>query len=184
MWAWTPAFLSACLAARGEEVWTAVGSGAYTVGLFHLAGMLASPSMGALSDKQGRALVILLVGGISTVCSFSMGWLIGMPIILIVVVGMIYAFSALGDSPILSAGMTESVDPSYLGAAFALRGLLGFGAGAIAPLTFGAFLDWTNPAFSDVGTYATWGWSYSMLGLGGLGAVLAAYVLYKGQRRS
>ena len=184
MWAWTPAFLSACLTVRGAEALTAVGSGAYIVGLFHLMGILASLSMGTLSDRLGRAQVILLVGSISTVCSFVMGWVIGFPIVLIVAIGMIYAFSALGDSPILSAGMTESVDPSYLGAAFALRGLLGFGAGAIAPLTFGAFLDWTNPAFSDVGTYATWGWSYSMLGLGGLGAVLVAYVLYKGQRRS
>lgn len=184
MWAWTPAFLSACLTVRGSEALTAVGSGAYIVGLFHLMGILASLSMGTLSDRLGRAQVILLVGSISTVCSFVMGWVIGLPIVLIVAIGMIYAFSALGDSPILSAGMTESVDPSYLGAAFALRGLLGFGAGAIAPLTFGAFLDWANPAFSDVGTYATWGWSYSMLGLGGLGAVLAAYVLYKGQRRS
>jgi MFS family permease len=184
MWAWTPAFLSACLTVRGSEALTAVGSGAYIVGLFHLMGILASLSMGTLSDRLGRAQVILLVGSISTVCSFVMGWVIGFPIVLIVAIGMIYAFSALGDSPVLSAGMTESVDPSYLGAAFALRGLLGFGAGAIAPLTFGAFLDWTNPAFSDVGTYATWGWSYSMLGLGGLGVVLVAYVLYKGQRKS
>ena len=183
MWAWTPAFLSACLTVGGSEVWTAVGSGAYVVGLFHLMGMLASLSMGTLSDRFGRAQVILIIGSISTVCSFVMGWLIGFPIVLIVAIGMIYAFSALGDSPILSAGMTESVGPSYLGAAFALRGFLGFGAGAIAPLIFGAFLDWTNPVLSDVGAYGTWGWSYSMLGLGGLGAVLAAYVLYRGQRQ-
>jgi len=182
MWAWTPAFLSVCLTVRGSEAWTAVGSGAYLVGLFHLMGILASLSMGTLSDRLGRAQVMLLVGSISTVCSLVMGWLIGLPIVLIVAVGMIYAFSALGDSPILSAGMTESVDPSYLGAAFAIRGLLGFGAGAMAPLAFGAFLDWMNPVLSNVGTYATWGWSYSMLGLGGLGAVLVAYFLYRGQR--
>jgi hypothetical protein len=42
-----------------------------------------------------------------------MGWLFGLPIALIIAIGMIYAFSTIGDSPILSAGLTESVDPSY-----------------------------------------------------------------------
>lgn len=181
MWAWTPAFLSACLMVKGSGAWTAAAGGAYIVGLFHLMGMLASLSMGTLSDRLGRALVILLVGSISAACSFTMGWLIGFPIILIIGVGMIYTFSAIGDSPILSAGLTESVVPSYLGAAFAVRSFLGFGAGSISPLAFGAFLDWANPAYSDAGIYTTWGWSYSMLGLGGLGVVVAVYILYREQ---
>lgn len=147
--------------------------------LFHLMGIVASLSMGTLSDKLGRALVILIVGSISAACSFVIGWLIGLPIGFIFVIGMIYAFSALGDSPILSAGITESVEPSYLGAAFALRGLLGFGAGALSPLMFGALLDLANPGSAYTGVYSTWGWSFSMLGAGGLGAVMAAYVLYR-----
>jgi MFS family permease len=92
---------------------------------------------------------------------------------------MVYAFTGIGDSPVLSAGITESVDPSYLGATFALRSFLGFGAGAIAPLAFGAILDWTNPNFTADGYYATWGWAYSVLGLGGVGAVVAAFLLFK-----
>jgi MFS family permease len=179
MWAWTPAFLSACLMFQGSEAWAAAGGGSQIVGIFHLMGMLASFSMGALSDKLGRAFLILLVASISTVCSFIMGWTIGFPLILIIVIGMIYAFTALGDSPALSAGITESVDPSYLGAAFALRSFLGFGAGAVAPLAFGAILDWTNPNYAADGFYATWGWAFCVLGLGGLGAVVAAYMLFK-----
>ena len=179
MWAWTPAFLSACLIMQGSEVSVAAGGGSQIVGLFHLMGMLASTTMGALSDKTGRAFMILLIASISTVCSFLMGWMIGLPILLIVIVGMIYAFTGIGDSPVLSAGITESVDPSYLGAAFALRSFLGFGAGAIAPMAFGAILDWTNPGSAANGYYATWGWAFSVLGIGGLGAVIAAYLLYK-----
>jgi MFS family permease len=181
MWAWTPAFLSACLEARGSALWTAVRSGAYIVGLFHLTGIVASLSMGTLSDRLGRPLVILLVSSISTACSFVIGWLIGFPVGLIVFIGMIYAFSALGDSPILSAGITESIEPSYLGTAFAARGLLGFGAGAISPYVFGAVLDYMNPAFSDTVTYATWGWSFSALGLAGSGVVIMAYMLHRGR---
>jgi MFS family permease len=183
MWAWTPAFLSACLTIRGSEAWTAAGYGAYIVGLFHLMGMLASLSMGSLSDRLSRALVILLVASISTACSFVMGWLISFSLILIAAVGMIYAFSAIGDSPILSAGLSENVAPSYLGAAFAVRSFLGFGAGAVSPLVFGSVLDWANPAYSETGIYATWGWSYSVLGLGGLGVVLSVCILYRGKNR-
>lgn len=179
MWAWTPAFLSACLMLGGSDAWVAAGSGSQIVGLFHLMGMTASLTMGTLSDKVGRALMILLIASISTVCSFMMGWMIGLPFMLVVIVGMIYAFTAIGDSPALSAGITESVDPSYLGAALALRSFVGFGAGAVAPLAFGAILDLTNPNFSTDGFYVTWGWAYCVLGLGGLGAVVAAYMLIK-----
>ncbi len=179
MWAWTPAFLSACLAVSGSEILKAAGSGAYVVSLFHLMGMTASFSMGSLSDRLGRASVILLLASLSTACSFVMGWLIGFPIALVVATGMVYAFSALGDSPILSAGLTESVESSYLGAAFALRSFLGFGAGALSALTFGILLDLVNPTAPENGIYGMWGWSYSALGLGGLGVVWAAYVLRK-----
>jgi MFS family permease len=181
MWAWTPAFLFACLTTSGAEGFRAAGGGSYIVGLFHLMGMSASLSMGILSDRLGRALVILLLAGISAACSFLMGWLVGLPIIIIIVVGMVYAFSALGDSPILSAGLTESVEASYLGAAFALRSFLGFSAGAISPLAFGAVLDWANRTNLETGVYESWGWAYSLLGFGGLGAVWAAYSLYRKQ---
>ena len=179
MWAWAPAFLSACLMFQGSETWAAAGGGSQIVSLFHMMGMLASFTMGALSDRLGRAFMILVIASISTVCSFVMGWTIGFPFVIIIAIGMIYSFTALGDSPILSAGITESVDPSYLGAAFALRSFLGFGAGAIAPLVFGAVLDLTNPDFAVKGFYANWGWAFCVLGLGGLGAVIAAYILYR-----
>ena len=49
----------------------------------------------------------------------------------------------------------------------ALRSLLGSGAGAIAPLAFGAVLDATN----EPGMLATtWGWAFVTLGRGGLAA--------------
>ena len=37
----------------------------------------------------------------------------------------------------------------------------------------------SDPAFQSRGIYETWGWSYSVLGLGGLGVVIAAYILHK-----
>lgn len=175
MWSWTPAFVSTYLALGGKGGLAAAGLGANITSSFHVIGLLASFSMGLWSDRVGRARVIILLAGISTVCSFVFGWSIGWPFTLVIGVGLVYAFSALGDSPVLSAALTESVDPRYLGAALGVRSLLGFGAGGIAPLLFGTVLDWTNPVTSAPVRYATWGWAYSILGLGGICAVYTAY---------
>jgi MFS family permease len=95
----------------------------------------------------------------------------------IVALGVIYNFTSLGDSPVLSAGLMEVVTPSYLGAAFGLRSLLGFGAGAVSPVVFGAILDWTNPQGAGQTYYAAWGWAFVSLGLPGFGAIWAAHRL-------
>jgi MFS family permease len=179
MWTWTPAFLAACLIVTGSETWQAASISAYIVGSFHFMGLFASLLMGALSDRFGRIFVIFLIGSISTICSFTMGWLIGSSVVIITGVGMIYAFSAIGDSPVLSTALTENIEESYLGAALALRSFAGFGAGAISPFVFGIVLDLTNPMTLRTDTYAIWGWAYSMLGLVGFGTVLAAYSFLK-----
>ena len=174
MWAWAPAFMTACLMSEGSEGLYAAGVGAYITAGFHLAGLVASFSMGSLSDRLGRARVILFMAGISTLCSFVFGWTIGLPFAVIAAVGVVYNFTSLGDSPVLSAGLTEVVTPSYLGAAFGLRSLLGFGAGAISPVVFGAILDWTNPQGTGQTYYANWGWAFVSLGVPGFAAIWAA----------
>jgi MFS family permease len=135
-------------------------------------GLLASSTMGRLSDHLGRRTVLVALAAISTVCSFTIGWLVSAPAAIVVAVGALYAFTALGDSPVLSTALTEAVRPAYLGAALALRSFLGFGAGAVAPLVFGAVLDATNPRGVAP---ATWGWAFAALGLGGLIATVSAY---------
>jgi MFS family permease len=149
----------------------AVELSAYVSASFHVMGLVASSSMGGLSDRLGRRAVLVGLAASSTACSFAFGWLIGWPMALLFAVGAVYAFTALGDSPVLSTAFTEAVPPAYLGAGLALRSLLGFGAGAVAPLAFGAVLDATNPAGV---TPTAWGWAFVTLGLGGLGATWAA----------
>lgn len=174
MRSWIPAFLFASLTLHGMDKFTAAGFGAYLTAGFHLTALLASYSMGILSDWLGRARVLIALAAISSFCSFVFGWLASWPLLLVVAVGLIYAFTSLGDSPVLSTALTEVVSPAYLGAAFGLRSLIGFGAGAFAPLVFGMVLDWANPGQGDGGAYASWGWAFSILGLAGLGAVWAA----------
>jgi MFS family permease len=176
MWAWAPAFLTACLVRYGTQDLHAAGLGAYFVAIFHMAGIVASFSMGSLSDRLGRARVIMVLAGLSVLCSFAFGWSIGWPFWVVMTLGVFYAFTTIGDSPVLSAALTEVVSPSYLGSAFGIRSMLGFGAGAVSPVVFGAVLDWTNPGQQG---YTTWGWAFVSLGIPGLGAVWAARRLHR-----
>jgi MFS family permease len=174
MWAWIPAFLAASFAVTGAGDVRAVELGAYVSAAFHLVGLVASTSMGGLSDRLGRRAVLFGLASSSALCSFVFGWLIGWPLAVIFAVGAVYGFTALGDSPVLSTALTEAVSPSYLGAALAVRSFMGFGAGAVAPLAFGAVLDATNPA----GVAPTvWGWSFVTLGVGGAAAAFCAFGL-------
>lgn len=174
MWAWTPAFLAACFVAAGAELTRGAGLGAYVTSLFHLTGMLAALVAGVFADRFGRTPVILVMAAVSAGCSLVFGWLIGASLALVVGVGLLYGFAALGDSPIYSTALTEVVAPAYRGSALALRSLLGYGAGAIAPLLFGVILDWQGTRNAGA-----WGWAFVSLGAAGLGAVLSAVLLYR-----
>lgn len=179
MWTWTPAFVTACFAFGGAEALTAAGLGSYVTAFFHFFGILASFSMGFLSDRWGRVVMLLALSGVSSTCSFLFGWTFGWPLIITISLGAMYAFSSLGDSPVLSAALSEVADPAYMGVAFGIRSLLGFGAGAVAPLVFGLILDWTNPG--TIGRlYVHWGWAFCSLGLMGLGAIAMAFIYMRG----
>jgi MFS family permease len=176
MWAWTPAFLGACFAAAGAGATYAAGLGSYVSSLFHVTGMVASLIAGALADRFGRTRVILAMSSLSALCSLGFGWLIGGPLWIVVAVGLVYGFAALGDSPIYSAAITEVVAPAYRGAALALRSLTGYGAGAAAPLVFGWVLDLTGGAG---GTDAGWGWAFETLAVAGALAAGFALILHR-----
>lgn len=174
MFAWTPAFLAACFVAAGSDLTRGAGLGAYVTSLFHLTGMLAAVVAGVLADRFGRTPVMLGMASASAACSLVFGWLLGSPLLLVVAVGLLYGFAALGDSPIYSTAITEVVTPAYRGAALALRSLAGYGAGAAAPLLFGAILDWHGAR-----TTAAWGWAFVSLGVAGIVAVVAVLLLHR-----
>lgn len=174
MWAWTPAFLAACFVAAGSELNRGAGLGAYLTSLFHLTGMIASLLAGMFADRFGRTPVIFVMAAISAACSLLFGWLLGASLAVVAGVGLLYGFSALGDSPIYSAAITEVVAPAYRGSALALRSLLGYGAGAIAPLLFGVILDWYG-----VRNAGAWGWAFVSLGIAGVGAVVSVVLLHR-----
>lgn len=179
MWAWIPAFLAATFAIQGIDTAGASVSGAYLSGVLHLFGAVAALTMGRLSDRTGRRPVLVVVAGIAAVISFAIGWLIHAPSIVLIPLAFAYAFSCLGDSPVLTTALSETVHSAYLGAALAWRGLAGFAAGALAPLAVGLVLDAASAA--GAGPAMSWGFGFATLGVGGVLAVACAAALRRGR---
>jgi MFS family permease len=175
MWAWLPAFLAAAALAGGTASGQAVSLGATLTAITYLAAVVGSVLGGSLSDRYGRTAVTLMLSLASLFCSFSFGWMIGLPLAVLVVVAVIYNLTGVADSSIHSTTLTELVPPSYLGAAYSLRSVLGFGAGAISPWMFGLVLDWARAGRLDEAV--VWGLAWSVLGLGGLLGPLATWRL-------
>jgi MFS family permease len=89
--------------------------------------------------------------------SFAIGWLMALPIALLVLLACFYNFAAIADSSTHSTVLAESVPPHYLGVAYAVRSVIGFGAGVVSPVVFGWALDATG---------GSWGVAWTTLALG------------------
>lgn len=166
MWAWMPAFLMAALA--NDMSFSA--HGLIAAAAIHLSGFAASIITGMASDRIGRRTVLIALGAAGAICSFAIGWTANETALIVLPLAVIYGFAVVGDSGVLSTAMTESVDAGSLGTALAVRSILGFGAGGLAPLAFGIVMDATQGLSS-------WGWAFASLGFGGVLAALCAALL-------
>ena len=164
MWAWLPTYLGVVLAYGYAGGAGAAGLGIAFAALTYLLSTAGSIGGGVLSDRWGRTAVILLMSLASLVCSFSFGWLISAPAWVVVAVAIAYNLTAIGDSSVYSTALTELVPSHCLGAAWALRSVLGFGFGAVSPWMFGLVLDLQGGVRAD----AAWGWAWTALGIGAM----------------
>ncbi len=174
MWAWTPAFLAASLALSGAASTRSVEIAAYCVAAMHIVGAVASSTMGHLSDLLGRRAVLTGLGAAGALLSLIFGWLVAAPVPILIGLMLIYGFVAIGDSPVLSAAITEVVAPNRLGSVLAVRSLLGFGAGAVSPVAFGAVLDYLRIGDNIA---SAWGPAFMVFAIGGFGATWYAWCL-------
>ena len=169
MWAWLPAFLGAAalgIGGSGSAPAGALELGVLLSGLTYFTSMLGSLIGGDLSDRKGRTWSILLFSCLSLAFSFSFGWMIGWPLSILFVAAACYNLLSIADSSIYSTALTELVEPRYIGAAYAVRSVLGFSAGAVSPWVFGVVLDVVRGTSASPGL--AWGLAWVSLGLGGL----------------
>lgn len=92
-------------------------------------------------------------------------------------VGGVYAATTAADSGGLTAGTVAAAEPHRMGATMALHSTLGFFAGMLGPVAFGAALDLTGGGV----TVASWGAGFAVLALGVMVGPLVLMTL--GRRR-
>jgi MFS family permease len=160
-WAWTPSLLSGVLQ---RYHMSAVSRALLIAAVIHLSGMLATAVIGALSDRFRRSTVLVVVAGAGALCSSLMGFSANWGAAWTLALAAIGSFFILGDSGVLTAAMTDEIPPGSLGRVMGIRSILGFGSGALAPITFGLTLDATH----------RWSIAYLTLALGGALACAAA----------
>jgi len=111
LWAWMPAFLTAALMASGEGAAQAAAVGLSLSALTYVANIGGSIVGGVMSDRWGRTQTILLWSCVSLALSFAMGWLISLPVALLVAIACLYNFAGIADSSVHSTVIAESVPP-------------------------------------------------------------------------
>ena len=168
LWAWLPAFLAAALLVQGGSTSNALVFAALT----YVANIAGSVIGGTMADRWGRTHTILLWSCVSLALSFSIGWLVAAPFVLLVLLACVYNFAGIADSSTHSTVLAESVPAHYLGVAYAVRSVIGFGAGVVSPFVFGWALDASGNS---------WGIAWATLGLGAVLGPVCTYRLSKAQ---
>ena len=156
IWGWLTAFLTANLVAGGTALEAAAARASLSAFLILALGVVGVVGGGYLSDHIGRTAAATAIMLTSILGSLSIGWLVQAPSVLLVALGALYYMFAIGDSPVLSAGLTEVAPAADVGTALGLYGAIGWLAGAISPVLFGWVLDVTDGA---------WGAAFASLGL-------------------
>jgi len=166
LWAWLPAFLTAAFVLNGHG--NAASLALAFAALTYVANIAGSITGGTMADRWGRTQTILTWSCASLALSFSIGWLIAAPIALLVALACLYNFAGIADSATHSTVLAESVPPHYLGVAYAVRSVIGFGAGVVSPVVFGWALDASGQS---------WGIAWMTLGVGAALGPLATWRL-------
>src|SRR5688572_24903846 len=166
LWAWLPAFLTAVLVFHGSE--NPATFALVLAALTYVANIAGSIVGGTMADRWGRTQTILLWSCVSLALSFSIGWVMFIPVVFLVALACLYNFAGIADSSTHSLVLAESVPPHYLGVAYAVRSVIGFGAGVVSPVVFGWALDASG---------GSWGLAWVTLGLGAALGPLATWKL-------
>ncbi len=159
MYAWFLVFFSDHLAAQGPSVGPAA---AYATFAVIAVGSLGCWLGGLLGDRWGRTKTTALMMAVSGSCSVLIGLLFGSPTWVVLMIGLVWGFTVVGDSPQFSTMVTELADQAYVGTALTLQLAVGF--------TITVATIWLIPFLkSEFG----WRWAFAVLAAGPVVGVFA-----------
>lgn len=161
MWAWFLVFVTAALelhngAVTGQGSSVAAQASLITFCVIGIGGIIGCLLGGKLADRYGRTLVTAGMMIVSGSCAGLIGVAFVGPLWLLLVIGMIWGISVIGDSAQFSAGATELADQRYVGTALSLQMALGFMLSVFA----------VDIMPRVVGALDSWQWSFAVLMIG------------------
>ena len=137
--------------------------------VINLVGIPASIIGNEIAGRVGRRRFILLSMVASGLLAWATGAVATWPWALFVAL-LVYNVAIMADSAALTAGLIAAAAPTRLGAALAVYSLIGFGAGFLGPIVFGAVLDLAGGRAQPL----AWLFACGSLGIGCLLAPLCA----------
>ena len=176
---WLVAFLAFAAGLQGADLFGLRPTQLATILLLlHLpAAILGNEA--ALRFGRRRAITATML--LSAVLACTLGFLAPVAPWLLVLVCVVYSFLVIADSAAITAGAVAAAEPARRGATMAVHTMLGFGAGMLAPLAFGAILDLAGGAAEVV----AWGLAFAAMGLvAALGPVFLARFSREGSNGS
>lgn len=174
---WMPAFFAFSLGLSAAGNNPLLGAAALAAWI-NLLGPLASIFGNEMAVRRQRRAVVLAVMAASGILACGVGFSAPLPILMVFIIMAVYFLLVMGDSAALTAGLVAAAEPGRRGASMALHSLLGFSAGFVAPLAFGAVLDMAG---GDERVSA-WGLAFASLGIWCLLGALVSVV--RGRRQS
>jgi MFS family permease len=144
MWAWFVVFYATTVEAGAEAAYAAFA----VIG----AGALGCWVGGLLGDRIGRPETTAGMMAVSGACALLIGLLIDAPGWVVLLVGLVWGFTVVGDSAQFSTLVTEHAHQAYVGTALTMQLALGF--------TLTVATIWLIPVLADeVG----WRWAFAFL---------------------
>lgn len=141
---------------------------------------IASSILGnEIAGRYRRRDVILAAMVLSALTAWGIGFLAPLPWWVVVTALVCFVVFITGDSAALTAGVVAEARPHLRGATMAMHSFLGFGAGMIGPLVFGAVLDLAGGNTSVL----AWGLAFASLGIGGVLGPAAVAIAGKSPER-
>jgi MFS family permease len=175
-WGWIGPFLVSSALAVGMTPDGAVKWGATFAAAIILIGAPATWGWGIVADRKGRTWAIMVAGFLSVGAEFFLGYLYGHSLAILVLAGAWIGFWVIADSAIYKAGLTEMVLPRIRSTSLGIQSVVGFSVTIISPMVFGKILEYCNGPVAAAQA-KVWGPAFLALGMGGMIAPAAAWML-------